>query len=130
MAGWKPTRTTPDAATVAAVAELRAAGVSMLQTARQLGLSKGAVAGIIWRHIRRQPPSLGLRNYRPRPPKPVVVPSAPPLPDYGECAWPLSDGRPWRFCEERIRELGRVYCPKHTDEATIRRPIPRVEARP
>lgn len=38
------------------------------------------------------------------PPRPVAPPRA--------CAWPLSAGRPWRFCEAES-EPGKPYCPDH-----------------
>lgn len=39
------------------------------------------------------------------PPKPIAIRTE-------RCAFPLSDGRPWRFCEA-IAEYGSPYCTKH-----------------
>ena len=72
---------------------------------------------------------------RPPPPKPVFVappkPAAAPAPKYGRvvpCCWPLSDGRPWRFCETPS-EAGSPYCTAHKAISTSRTQQPNKDDR-
>jgi hypothetical protein len=82
------------------ISALLASGLSCGQIARQLAVSKGSVMGLKHRWIdtgRRPEPKLG----------PVPVPVAEPR----GCQFPLSDGRPWRFCDAPATKG--VWCAEH-----------------
>ena len=126
---------------VARVRDLWDAGVSLRGIAREIGrgCSKNAIAGLAHRMRFPPRPSPIMRNgvyaieaspraelkpHRnrewtqtpgpPRRPVPEVVALAvpKPLPRAQQCTWPLTDGRPWRFCEApTIR--GSSWCEVH-----------------
>lgn len=92
------------------VLALRAAGRSMTAIGAELGLTKNQVAGMLYR----------LRHANSKP----VPPQRPPRPPWygdcpapGACSWPVSEGRPWRFCAQD-REPGGVYCTRHRQMAS------------
>jgi len=52
-------------------------------------------------------------------PAPAAAPVA-PRPSRHDCAWPLNDGKPWRFCEAPSVQ-GRPFCAAHCQRAYTRR---------
>jgi hypothetical protein len=81
---------------------LRAAGLTLRQISER--------AGVSYRQVRR---AMAERPATP-PPRPLFYEHSP---GPGACAWPTSDGRPWRFCAAD-REPGGVYCASHRRIAT------------
>jgi GcrA cell cycle regulator len=55
--------------------------------------------------------AMGRRPPAPPPPAPPQPPAAPPS-DVRQCMYPISDGRPWRFCGAPCVP-NRVYCAEH-----------------
>jgi hypothetical protein len=104
-----------------AVRAARVAGHSFAVTARLLGLTKGKVAGIVRRHLKKQSTAqpegcMPRRRYKPRAKRQPL-----PRPNYGACCYPLSAGKPWRFCGKRVEQLGAVYCTHHRRRCYQRR---------
>lgn len=61
--------------------------------------------------VPRAPRPLALASAKTVLPKPVA-PLALPAPAFRACQWPLTDGRPWRFCEAPTVR-GTAWCSEH-----------------
>lgn len=85
---------------------LRASGLSLRAIAREVGCGYGTVQ----KHAAAVPaPVAPLRRPAPAPKPPYYLGCAGP----GACHWPISSGRPWRFCPEPVSAPGMVYCRRH-----------------
>lgn len=120
--------------TIARLREDWAAGFPTEEMGRRLGCSKNAILGKVHRlglpgsqsPIRREP-NVAARIHKPKPrPSPLPslakeVPLAKPPrePRHAPtCEWPLSDGRPWRFCDAPVKPKApdapqSAYCLEH-----------------
>jgi hypothetical protein len=109
--------------------KLRREGLSYLEIAASCGVTKGAIAGILFRagtcavSTRRQPArSIKRKPKQPKPEVAVIVPRAPPppprvvsisfAPGQHSCQWPTGDERPFVWCSA-ARMPGRPYCLAH-----------------
>lgn len=96
-------------------AELGCGTSTIVRGARELELGDRSNS------IHREPPVVEIRRVR----GPTIEPfetEALPIPysllvaalerPPGECQWPVTDGRPWRFCGEKCGSA--IYCDRHT----------------
>lgn len=64
--------------------------------------------------------ALAQSNRKPEPPPPrVVTDYTKPIPPPPTCQWPLSNARPWLFCDSAAALLGKPYCAVHQALACV-----------
>lgn len=59
----------------------------------------------------------------PPPPARIVAPPQRPIPPPKTCQWPLTDGRPWLFCDAAPGHQGASYCAEHHRAAHVQRAV-------
>jgi hypothetical protein len=120
---------------IARAVKLRREGQSYTAIAASCGVTKGAVAGMLYRagtcvvSATRRPARRIKREREPKPPQPevaAVVPRAPPpkprvvsiafAPGQRSCQWPTGDKRPYVWCTA-ARMPGGPYCLAHWRQA-------------
>ena len=102
----------------------RSAGID----AQERGLAASLAAAAERRREReyaRQRAKMGLRQAGEPAPKrptaaPVLLPMR-PIPPPKTCQWPLTDGRPWLFCDATPGRQGASYCAEHHRAAHVKR---------